>query len=202
MLRSTLFLLLVAGCAGPGASRAGSTPLSEADFALMCKTALFGDDDVRYLRMSGPILEPQIEKILDTWYGFVGGNAHLLQSFTNAAGEPQAGYLAGVRKRFGKWISDTAAAKYDQRWLDYQHEIGLRHHRSKKNRTDAADATDIVHFRYLTPLAVPIVHTLRPFLEQGGHSAAEVDAMQRAWMKSVLLQVTLWSRPYVREGDY
>lgn len=39
-------------------------------------------------------------------------------------------------KRFGQWVIDTAQAKYDQAWLDYQYEIGLRHHRSKKNKTD------------------------------------------------------------------
>jgi len=31
----------------------------------------------------------------------------------------------------------TAKAQYDQAWLDYQYEIGLGHHRSKKNQTDA-----------------------------------------------------------------
>ena len=52
-------------------------------------------------------------------------------------------YFAAKRpvvKRFGQWILDTARAEYDQAWLDYQHEIGLRHHRTKKNRTDSVDA--------------------------------------------------------------
>jgi len=35
-----------------------------------------------------------------------------------------------VRQRFGQWILDTAAANYDQQWLDFQREIGLRHHRT------------------------------------------------------------------------
>ena len=58
-----------------------------------------------------------------------------------------------MRKRFGQWILDTARAEYDQRWLDYQHEIGLRHHRTKKNRTDGAPSTDIVPFRHLFGLS-------------------------------------------------
>ncbi len=35
-----------------------------------------------------------------------------------------------------------------------------------------------------------------------GHDAAEVDAMHAAWVKSCLLQVTLWSHPYVKDGDF
>ena len=57
-------------------------------------------------------------------------------------------------------------------------------------------------YRYLPLLAQPIVDTLRPFLEGGGGSRDEVDQMQNAWRKAVLLQVTLWSQPYVIEGDY
>lgn len=178
-------------------------PISLADFELMKRTALFGDDDVAALRMSRPILVPQTNEILDVWYGFVGSNDHLLHYFTSRDdGKPIGAYLDGVRVRFGQWIADTAAANYDQSWLDYQFEIGRRHHRVGKNRTDNANAVEHIHFRYLHPLIVPITTTLRPFLEKGGHGAADVDRMQAAWLKSVTLQVTLWCWPYVREGDF
>jgi len=39
----------------------------------------------------------------------------------------------------------------------------------------------------------------REFLAPKGHAADEVDRMHRAWTKAVLLQITLWSRPYARE---
>jgi hypothetical protein len=48
----------------------------------------------------------------------------------------------------------------------------------------------------------PVTFTLRPFLARGGASPEEVDAMYAAWVKSCLVQVTLWSHPYVREGDF
>ena len=44
--------------------------------------------------------------------------------------------------------------------------------------------------------------TLRPFLEADGHSPEDVDRMQAAWVKSVLLQTILWSRPYVHDGEF
>ena len=44
--------------------------------------------------------------------------------------------------------------------------------------------------------------TVRDFLAKGGRPTAEVDAMHQAWFKSVVLQVTLWSHPYVKNGDF
>ncbi len=178
------------------------SPVRMAEFELMKKTALFSEVDVRMLKLSRGVLADQVEDILDVWYGFVGSQPHLLASFADGAGRPIGDYLTAVRKRFGQWILDTADADYDQPWLDYQHEIGLRHHRSRKNATDGVRSSDIIAFRYLLPLAFTITHTLKPFLARKGHSAEQVTAMHDAWMKSVQLQITLWSHPYVRDGDF
>ena len=109
----------------------------------MKKTVLFGDEDVKYLRMSYDVVKDEVDAILDVWYGFVASQSHLLTAFTSVAdGKPIPGYLSAVRERFGRWILDTARAEYDEAWLDYQHEIGLRHHRSRKNVTDGVQAAD------------------------------------------------------------
>ena len=103
----------------------------------------------------------------------------------------------------GQWILDTARAEYDQKWLDYQHEIGLRHHRTKKNQTDGAAASAaIVPFRDLFALIFPVNVTLKPFLAKKVHLAQEGEKMYAAWVKSCLLQITLWSHPYVKAGDF
>jgi Protoglobin len=186
-----------------GTHAVAPSPVTLADFALMQKSALFGDDDIQALRQSHAIVHDQVEAILDVWYGFVGSQPHLLASFTHKdSGQPVGDYLAAVRRRFGQWILDTARAEYDQAWLDYQHEIGLRHHRAKKNRTDNAPSTPIVPFRDLFALIFPVTITLKPFLAKKGHSADEVDRMHAAWVKSCLLQVTLWSHAYVKDGDF
>lgn len=173
-----------------------------AELERMKATLLFGDDDVRALRQSHAILAPITDEIVGVWYDFVGSQPHLLASFSDAGGAPIGAYLGAVRRRFGQWILDTAAAEYGQAWLDYQLEIGRRHHRVGKNRTDGVASTPLVAFRYLAPLIVPVTATLRPFLARGGHGPDQVERMHAAWLKSVLLQVTLWSHPYVREGDY
>ncbi|MDQ3874476.1 MAG: protoglobin domain-containing protein [Actinomycetota bacterium] len=186
-----------------GSADVPRSPLSLEELELLKQTVLFGDDDVRYLRMSRDVLADQVEDVLDVWYGFVASHPHLLHFFTNRdTGEPEGDYLDRVRKRFGRWILDTASANYDQEWLDYQWEIARRHHRTAKNRTDGVDSVDNISLRYVITLAYPITATLRPFLEKGGHSAEEVEKMHDAWRKSVLLQITLWAQPYVRDGDY
>lgn len=184
-------------------SSVARSPVTLAEFDLMKKSVLFGDDDVKYLRMSHDVLKDQVEAILDVWYGFVGANPHLLAAFVDKrSGTPSGEYLAAVRRRFGQWILDTSRAEYDQAWLDYQHEIALRHHRTKKNTTDGASAADIVPLRDLFLLIFPVTFTLRPFLAKQGHSPEDVNNMYYAWVKSCLLQVTLWSYPYVRGGDF
>jgi protoglobin len=179
------------------------SPVTLADLARLKHSLLFDDRDLEALRRSHAIVKDQVEAILDVWYGFVAATPHLLASFTRSSdGTPLGDYLGAVRRRFGQWILDTARAEYDQPWLDYQHEIGLRHHRQKKNQTDGAPSTAIVPFRDLFALIFPITFTLRPFLAQHGATPEEVDQMYAAWLKSCLLQVTLWSHPYIKDGDF
>lgn len=186
-----------------GTAAVGPSPISLSDLEKLKASVLFGDDDVQQLRASLEIVRDHVEEILDVWYGFVGSQPHLLASFSaRTDGRPLADYLGAVRKRFGQWILDTARAQYDQQWLDYQHLIGLRHHRSGKNLTDGAPSTAIVPFRDLFALIFPVTFTLRPFLAKKGHSAEEVEKMYAAWVKSCLLQLTLWSYPYVKDGDF
>lgn len=179
------------------------SPVTLAEFELMQKSALFGAEDLQHLRLSRAVLEPQVDAILDVWYGFVASQPHLLASFADPrSGSPVGEYLGAVRARFGQWILDTARAEYDQRWLDYQHEIGRRHHRTRKNSTDGARAAAHVPFRDLFLLVAPVTITLKPFLARGGHPPEVVEKMHAAWVKSCLLQVTLWSHAYVCAGDF
>ncbi len=179
-----------------------ASPLGLQDLDLLKQAVLFTEEDERYLRLAGDVLEDQIEDVLDLWYGFVGSHPHLVYYFTGPDGQAIADYLAAVRRRFGQWILDTCRRFYDQTWLNYQHEIGLRHHRSKKNLTDRVESVANIGARYLVAFIYPITATIKDFLAKKGHAAEEVDRMHQAWFKSVVLQVALWLQPYVREGDF
>ena len=99
--------------------------------------------------------------------------------------------------------ADPFEREYGQDWLDYQHEIGLRHHRAKENVTDGfAESAAHVPFRWLVPLVYPMAQTIRPFLHDAGAAAEEADAIAVAFTKSLLLQITLWSRAYVGDAEW
>lgn len=195
-------VLMLSGCAS-SKEAASFRSMPDAEFTDLKKSLLFTADDVRYLRMSRDVLEPNVEDLLDVWYGFVGSNPHLVYYFSHpTTKKPDGDYLAKVRKRFRDWVLMTADANFDRRWLDLQLEIGLRHHRLKKNKTDGVDAVDHIPFRHLVALHYPITTTLKPFLEKGGKSEAEVAGMYEAWRKAVLLTTILWSQPYVTPEDF
>ncbi len=177
------------------------SPVTMQDLALLKKTLLWSDDDDRYLKMAGGVLQDQTNEVLDVWYGYVGGNEHLLHYFTKN-GQPNMDYLTAVRARFGQWILDLCKKPYDQNWLNYQHEIAKRHHSTKKNKTDHVDTVPIIHYRYMTAFIYPITATIKSFLTNKGHAPADVDAMHNAWFKAVTLTVILWTHPYINKGEF
>jgi hypothetical protein len=88
---------------------------------------------------------------------------------------------------------------HDQRWLDYQEEIGLRHMPAKKNRTDNAQTPSVVPQRYLFAFTAIVITTIGGFLAESGHPKENLVRMQDAWTRAVLLAVTLWSRSYAKD---
>ena len=186
-----------------GQKSLATAPFTLADLTALKKTLLFGEEDERALRQSKLILADQTDAVLAVWYGFVASTPELVYYFGDAqSGKPDGAYLEAVRKRFAQWILDTADANYDQAWLDYQYEIGLRHNQLKKNKTDGVKSVAQINFRYIPALTIPITTTLKPFLAKKGASATDVEKMHAAWVKSVLLQSILWSYPYVRDGQF
>ncbi|HEU4806795.1 MAG TPA: protoglobin domain-containing protein [Homoserinimonas sp.] len=177
-----------------------ASPVSTSQLAEIEQSLLWTAEDQAALRGAGPILVPQTEAILDVWYGFVGANPHLVATFAGKGGEPDGAYLAAVRTRFGLWIKDLCERDFDDQWLAYQQEIGLRHHPIGKNATDQVDSpAGHVPLRHLIALIVPITVTIRGFLESGESAPARVEAMYQAWFKAVTLSVVMWTRPYTPE---
>ncbi len=176
------------------------SPVSPDELGLLEQTVLFGEDDRRYLQMAGEVLSDQVDALLNVWYGFVGSHPHLVRYFSTPAGEPIGPYLDRVRPRFAQWVRDLCQRDYDQAWLDYQHEIALRHTAAKKNDTDEVDSVKQISLRYIVAFIYPITATVREFLANKGHSAEEVEGMHQAWFKAVTISVALWSQPYTPEA--
>ncbi|UOE19811.1 protogloblin ApPgb [Thermobifida halotolerans] len=185
-----------------GSAELPRSPVGLEELDRLKATVMFTRDDAEALRLAGDVLEDQVEDVLDVWYGFVADHPHLLAYFSTPDGQPIQAYLDRARQRFGRWILDTCRRPYDRSWLDYQEEIALRHTHEKKNTADGVDSVDNIPLRHVIAFIYPITATVRPFLARKGHSAEQVEAMYQAWFKAVTLQVALWSRPYVRDGDW
>ena len=182
-----------------GSPAVARSPVSGEDVELLKATLLWNEDDDRYLRMAGDVLADQVDQVLELWYGYVGSHPHLVHYFADRDDQPISDYLERVRARFAQWVRDVCERPYDDAWRDYQHEIGLRHTRVKKNQTDAVDSVPEISLRYLVAFIFPITATMRSFLAAKGHGPGDVEGMHTAWFKAVVLHVCMWSQPYAAE---
>lgn len=183
-----------------GTSEVAPSPVGPNEVELLKATLLWSEADDRHLRMAGEVLVDQVDDVIQLWYGYVGSHPHLLRYFADASGQPIAEYLERVRVRFAQWVRDVCDRPYDDAWRDYQQEIGLRHTRKKKNQTDGVESAAEVPLRYLVAFIFPITATMRSFLAAKGHDSEQVEGMQTAWFKAVVLHVCLWCQPYAPES--
>src|SRR5207248_9057481 len=152
-------------------------------------TVGFTDDDRRALRQAGRILEPHAEELVDGWRAIIGAQEHLARWFFDPDGKPDDAYKAAVKPRFVRWIVDLCTRPFDQAWLDYQHEIGLRHTPAKKNATDRRSTPPVVPLRYLLAFVAPVLSSVRTRLRDAAASPGEAERMYVAWTKVVILSV-------------
>lgn len=181
-----------------GSPHVGRSPVTLDELRQLEQAAGFTEEDRQALRRAGDVLTDQAEQMVDAWRARIAAQPELARWFFDPHGEPDERYKAAVKKRFVQWVRDACTRPRDQAWLDYQEEIGQRHTPAKKNHTDDAHTPPVVPLRYLIAF-VPVVSSIRPFLSRAGHGAEEVDKMQAAWSKALLVQIALWSRPYVKE---
>jgi len=159
-------------------------------------------EDVLWLRTAGEILIPQAEAMVDSWRAMIASQPRLVLSFLDAQGKLDENYKAAVKRRFVRWVSDVCLQIHDQDWLNYQEEIGLRHTPAKKNRTDGGHTSSVVPQRYLIGFSAVVINSVRAFLAVSERPAQEVDRMQEAWTRAVLLEIALWSRAYAVVGTW
>lgn len=176
------------------------SPVSRQRLDELLTDVMWTEEDVPALRRAGEILSPRVSEILDIWYDFIGSTPHLVSVFRGPDGAPNAQYLARVRDRFEQWVRDVCQRRFDDQWLAYQEEIGLRHHTAKKNQADDVDSPAThVPMADMLALVVPVTLSVRPFLQEGATDGDDVEAMHQAWFKAVTVTLVLWARPYVDE---
>jgi hypothetical protein len=181
-----------------GTPRSAISPVLERDLSQIEQTAGWDDADAAVLARHADLFRVKAESMVDSWRAVIGSQSHLSRWFVKPDGVPDDEYKASIRLRFVQWVVDVALRPHDQDWLNYQHEIGLRHTPAKKNRTDGAQTPPLVPFRYLLGF-IPVILPIRGFFTDAIQEEAELKKLENAWTKAVLLHVTLWSRAYTAE---
>jgi Protoglobin len=181
-----------------GTPESAISPVSEIDLGKLEQTAGWTAADAEVLARHADVFRAKAETMVDAWRAVIGSQTHLAYWFVKLDGGPDNDYKASVKRRFVQWVVDVAVRPHDRDWLNYQHEIGLRHTPAKKNKTDGAHTPPVVPIRYLLGF-VPTVLPIREFFTDAIHDEAELKNLEDAWTKAMLLHVTLWSRAYVAE---
>jgi hypothetical protein len=182
-----------------GSVKSAYSPVSAEELRQLEQTLGWTAGDEQLLRKHAALFEAQAENMVDSWRAVIGSQSHLAQWFLAPDGKPDDEYKAAVKRRFVQWVIDVATRPHDRAWLDYQEEIGLRHTPEKKNKTDARHTPPFVPLRYLLAFVL-VVTPVHHFFESAIRDRAQLDAIERAWTRAVHLHVTLWARPFVRDG--
>ncbi len=182
-----------------GTAMSATSPLTDDELRHLELTIGWSSEDAETLQRYGELFRQQAESMVDSWRAVIGAQPHLAHWFVGPDGKPDEAYKTSVKRRFVQWVVDVALSPHDRQWLDYQEEIGLRHTPAKKNLTDNAHTPPLVPLRYLLGF-IPVVLPVRKFFADAIKDEQELNALERAWTKAVLLHITLWTRPYTAAG--
>jgi hypothetical protein len=175
----------------------GRSPVSLAELQQLKVTAGITPEAEGHLRLAGEVLADQTQQIVEQWRsGIIASIPHLARHSRSLDGQPLPEYLARSNLRFRQWILDTCLRPYDQDWLDYQHEIAMRHTVEKKNQVDSVESTAFVPFRDCVAFTAVMNETIKPYLAAKGHSQHQVEQMHQAWCRSIQVQLALWAKAY------
>jgi hypothetical protein len=178
-----------------GTERAATSPLTLEDLRRLKEAVWLTREDEEALGEAAEILEGQAAEMVAFYRRRLGEQPWLAPYSQHPDGSPNPEYGAATKPRFDRWIIDACTRPLDQDWLDYQHEIGLRHTAEKKNTTDDADSAPLIPMRYVLAFAAVVIATAREFLANGA-GGQKLDRLHAAFTKSVMLHVTVWTRAY------
>jgi hypothetical protein len=185
-----------------GTDRAARSPLTMQDLDRLKAVVGLTDDDTEALHEAAAILADQADDMVTAYRARLGELPWMAPYSQHPDGTPNPEYGAASKPRFDRWIIDACTRPLDQDWLNYQHEIGLRHTSAKKTKTDDADSLDQIPMRYLLAFTTVVITTARDFLSATGAPQQQLDRMHAAFTKSIMLHVTVWTRAYVDDDSW
>lgn len=167
------------------------------EIGLLGRIELFSLDDARALRKIWRLLKGQTDDYLEIMLGMVTAYPALATALTVPHGASPEGLLsssATTRHWFRRWLFETCLFPCEPPWLKQLYA------ELPPNRSAQSLLALLPGFRYLIALSFPLIATARSLLVASGLASQEIERMQAALLKAILLQVTLLSKLYVRDG--
>lgn len=166
---------------------------SQDDIEQLWRVGLFSAEDAYALRQVWRILKGQTDDYLDRVLGMVAAYPPLATQLSRLRdgvwGRETRIDSFPVRRWFRRWLFETCLFPQDLPWL----------RRMQVEATAPLGPVPLPGFRYLIALAFPLVLTVRPFLSASGHDRQDIEHMQQALLKAILLQTALLGKLYVKE---
>lgn len=178
------------------AAVAVSFPTPE-EVELLGRIGLFSSDDARALRKLWRLFQNQTDDYLDLVLGMVAAYPALAAALALVAGdrsENSTENSTALRKLFRRWLYETCLSPQKPEWL-------LELYAELPPGPSMPELlTRLPDFRYLIALSFPLLATANTLLIGNRVTAQDSERMQSAFLKSILLQVILLSKLYVKEG--
>ena len=168
-----------------------------AEIELLGRVGLFSPDDARALRKIWRVLKGQTDDYLDMVFGMVAAYPALATALTVLRRESPEGSVDGsatVRLLFRQWLFETCFSPHEPSWLKQLYA------ELPPDRSVQSLLALLPSYRHLITLSFPLVATARTLLAASGLAPPEIERMQYALLKAILLQVTLLSKLYIKEG--
>jgi len=198
MADEVLYKAIVPGYTFGQVSRA---PISEKDLQLMLDSVLWTKEDEDNRKVLGDIFKKHMKEILDAIVNYVGSREYLLYYFKDKSGTTTiTEYVSNSVGRIAQWILDCCYRPLDQKFIDYQYEIGLRHTPLKKGKADNVQTVDLVHARYMVTFIFPFTAALKPFIQKEVEDFVLADKLYHTWFKLVTVCASIYIYPFVKEG--
>jgi hypothetical protein len=182
----------------PVAAPSGFPVIEEIE--LLWRIGLFASDDERALRKLWRLLQGQTDDYLDMVLGMVAAYPALATALAAACQQNLGSSMDGsaaVRSLFREWLFQTCLAPREPSWLKRLYSLDSDPASERPMQTISAR---LPSFRYLIALSFPLIAAMRSLLAGAGLAHQDIERMQSALLKAILLQVTLLSKLYVKEG--
>ena len=121
-----------------GSDEAATSPLTMEDLERLKAVVWLTPQDEEALAEAAAVLADQAGDMVTAYRKRLGELPFMRPYSGHPDGTPNPEYAAASKPRFDRFIIDACTRPLDQDWLNYQHEIGLRHTRARMSPGDSA----------------------------------------------------------------